>query len=83
MSEAIRTCKRCGRQYTGYHCNSVTCRAARQKRNADARRRRSGGGGVRRMRRYTAWGTASDGFLVMPVGVYPEACPKVDNDPAS
>lgn len=76
MSELIRTCKRCGRQYTGWHCTSQQCRISRAKRNASARksRARHGGSGSRKLRSYAAggfsWGKAS------VVSVYADACPK-------
>ena len=77
MAELVRTCKRCGKKYTGWHCNSKACRAAREKRNSAARRRRHarGGGGNRRLKSYASsfsWGTPASG----PVAVCPDACPK-------
>lgn len=79
MSEAIRTCKLCGGQYTGWRCNSERCKTAREKRKVAARknprRRAGGGGGGRRIRAYRApsfsWGTPS----LETVAVHPDACP--------
>jgi len=74
--EAIRTCHRCGNTYTGYHCNSPRCRAARLMRNEAARKRRRANGGRGKLAARSAgrfaWGTLASG----PLPVHPDACPK-------
>lgn len=84
MSEAIRTCKRCGRQYTGWHCTSPGCKLAREKRNASARRRRMARGGSGRKRRFSAGGSLGETIGMMQVSVYADPCPNPhDTEPDS
>lgn len=82
MSELVRTCKKCGGKYTGWHCNSDKCKAAREKRNASARKRRRnrGGGSGRRIHRYAASSFSWGASLAGPVAVCPDACPKTDGE---
>lgn len=78
MAELVRTCKKCGSRYTGWHCNSPACRAVREKRNAAARkRRRIRGGGGKRIRAYAASSFSWGASLAGPVAVCPDACPQI------
>lgn len=80
MSEAIRTCKRCGRKYTGWNCPNPACKAARAKRNASRRRSRAYHSGDRsRTRRYAAGSFSWAGSSVVGP-IHADACPRQSHD---
>lgn len=73
--EAIRTCHKCGRQYTGYHCQNPSCRKSRKAHSAASSRSRARVGGSRKTRRYAAGGLSwSSAASVGPI--HADACPK-------